>query len=55
MIVSGVVDGEVSGVVLNDNPDDDYIDSQELAAGVVYLVVGVGKKPTEHPAGVVIL
>jgi hypothetical protein len=55
MVVSGVVDGEVSGVVMGDTPDDDYIASQELAAGVVYLIVGVGKIPTAQPAGVVIV
>ncbi len=55
MVVSGVVDGEVSGVVIGDTPDDDYIAAQELAAGVVYLIVGVGKMPTAQPAGVVVL
>jgi len=55
MVVSGVVDGEVSGVVMGDTPDEDYIAAQELAAGVVYLVVGVGKLPTAQPAGVVVL
>ena len=55
MVVSGVVDGEVSGVVMGDTPDDDYIAAQELAAGVVYLVIGVGKMPTTQPAGVVVL
>jgi hypothetical protein len=55
MVVSGVVDGEVSGVVMGDAPDDDYIAAQELAAGVVYLVIGVGKMPTTQPAGVVVL
>ena len=55
MVVSGVVDGEVSGVVMGDTPDDDYISSQELAAGVVYLIVGVGKVPTVQPSGVVVL
>ena len=55
MVVSGVVDGEVSGVVMGDAPDDDYISSQELAAGVVYIVVGVGKLATAQPAGVVVL
>lgn len=28
---------------------------QELAAGVVYIVVGVGKIPTAQPAGVVVI
>jgi len=55
MVVSGVVDGEVSGVVMGDTPDEDYIAAQELAAGGVYLVVGVGKLPTAQPAGVVVL
>lgn len=55
MVVSGVVDGEVSGVVMGDTQDDDYISSQELAAGVVYIVVGVGKLTTAQPAGVVVL
>lgn len=56
MVVSGVVDGEVSGVVIpDDDPDNDYIAAQELADGVVYLVVGVGKLPTEQAAGVVIV
>lgn len=55
MVVSGVVDGEVSGVVIGDTQDDDYISSQELAAGVVYIVVGVGKLATVQPAGVVVL
>ena len=55
MVVSGVVDGEVSGVVMGDTQDDDYVSSQELAAGVVYIVVGVGKMPTVQPSGVVVL
>ena len=55
MVVSGVIDGEVSGVVMGDTQDDDYISSQELAAGVVYIVVGVGKLATAQPAGVVVL
>ena len=55
MVVSGVVDGEVSGVVIGDTQDDDYVSSQELAAGVVYIVVGVGKMPTVQPSGVVVL
>ena len=55
MVVSGVVDGEVSGVVMGDTQDDDYVSSQELAAGVVYLIVGVGKVPTVQPSGVVVL
>ena len=50
-----MVDGEVSGVVISDTPDDDYISAQELAAGVVYLVVGIGKLPTAQPSGVTIL
>ena len=50
MVVSGVVDGEVSGVVIGDTQDDDYISSQELAAGVVYIVVGVGKLASTQPA-----
>jgi hypothetical protein len=55
MVISEVVDGEVSGVVMGDTQDDDYVSSQELAAGVVYIVVGVGKLPTAQPAGVVVL
>ena len=55
MVVSGVVDGELSGVVMGDTQDDDYVSSQELAAGVVYIVVGVGKMPTVQPSGVVVL
>jgi hypothetical protein len=51
MVVSGVVDGEVSGVVMGDTQDDDYVSSQELAAGVVY----IGKMPTTQNAGVVVL
>lgn len=56
MVVSGVVDGEVSGVVIpDDNPKNDYIAGQELADGVVYLVIGLGKLPTVAPPGVTIL
>lgn len=56
MVVSRIVDGEIAGVVIGDTPDDDYISSQELADGAVYILVGVGKIPTdEYPAGVVIV
>jgi hypothetical protein len=40
---------------MGDTQDDDYVSSQELAAGVVYIVVGVGKMPTTQNAGVVVL
>lgn len=56
MVASGVVDGEISGVVLGeDEADGDYISSQELADGSAYIVIGLGKLPTEQEPGVVIL
>lgn len=51
MVVSGVVDGEVSGVVLDDDGDD-YVSSQELADGAIYLVVGLGNLATDREPGV---
>lgn len=55
MVASGVVDGELSGVVIGDTPEDDYISSQELADGTVYIIIGLGKAPTALPAGVVLV
>jgi len=55
MVVSEVADGEVSGVVMGSTSDDDYIAAQELADGVVYLIVGIGRLPTAQPPGVSVL
>ena len=44
MVINDVLDGNISGVVLDpDEPGGGYVAEQELAPGVVYLVLGVGK------------
>lgn len=44
MVVRDVLDGSISGVVLDPaEPGGGYVDEQELAPGVVYLILGVGK------------
>lgn len=57
MVIVNVHDGNVSGVVLDpDEPGGGYVAEQELAPGVAYLVVGVGRLGVaNHPAGVHIL
>lgn len=54
MIVADVLDGSISGVVLDlMEPGGGYVSEQELAPGVVYLVLGVGKVGVDsQPAGV---
>lgn len=54
MVVADVLDGNVSGVVLDpEEPGGGYVDEQELAPGVVYLILGVGKRGVgKTPAGV---
>lgn len=54
MVVADVLDGNISGVVLDpEEPGGGYIAEQELAPGVVYLVLGVGKLGVGNvPAGV---
>lgn len=50
VVSAGVVDGEVSGVVLDDTePGGGYISSQELATGCTYILLGVGNVPTPDP------
>lgn len=57
MAVADVLDGNVSGVVLDpDEPGGGYVSEQELAPGVVYLILGVGKLGVgKLPAGIRIL
>lgn len=54
MIVADVLDGVVSGVVLDDaEPGGGYVAEQELAQGVTYLILGVGKLGVGNmPAGI---
>lgn len=54
MVVADVLDGNVSGVVLDpDEPGGGYVSEQELAPGVVYLILGVGKLGVgKLPAGI---
>ena len=44
MLIHDVLDGQVSGVVLDPSePGGGYISEQELAPDVTYIVLGVGK------------
>ncbi len=44
ILVTDVLDGQVSGVVLDaTEPGGGYVAEQELAPGVAYIVLGVGK------------
>lgn len=54
MVVADVLDGNISGVVLDPTePGGGYISEQELAPGVTYIVLGVGKLGVgNHPAGI---
>lgn len=53
MVVADVLDGNVSGVVLDpDEPGGGYVSEQELAPGVVYLILGVGKLGVGMPPGI---
>ena len=54
MVVRDVLDGSISGVVLDPTePGGGYIDEQELAPSVVYLILGVGKLGVgKFPAGI---
>ena len=54
MVVIDVLDGNVSGVVLDaDEPGGGYVAEQELAQGVTYILLGVGKLGVgKFPAGI---
>lgn len=54
MVIANVLDANVSGVVLDlDEPGGGYVSEQELAPGVVYLILGVGKLGVgKLPAGI---
>jgi hypothetical protein len=52
MAIVGVIDGEVSGVVMDATmPNGGYVDAQPLGPGV-YLVIGLGDLPTKMRPGV---
>ena len=57
MVVANVHDAAIDGVVLDpDEPGGGYVSYQELVAGVVYLVLGVGTLGVGNvPAGIHVL
>lgn len=55
MVVSRVADGEISGVVFDDDEEGDYVSAQELVDDATYVVIGLGFLPTEQPSGVTVL
>lgn len=54
MLMSGTVDGELSGVVFAEDGDD-YIDAQELAPRGVYLLLGLRVDASKLNAGIEVL
>lgn len=57
MIATDLYDPQISGVVFDaDEPGGGYVAAQELAQGVTYIVLGVGKLGVgKQPAGIRII